>query len=532
MPKGSPEWARNRENLWNAVEAFERRRDAQLANELKFGLPEELTQSQAIALAREFVQREFVARGTVADLNVHWDLGNLHAHVMRTMRELGPGGFGPKEREWEQWRQLLIRWREHWADAANEHLLRAGLEVRIDHRSYRDQGIGLEPIRRLRRAVYEVWRRGDRPEGASRREELRERNARKIEHRPEIVFDKLTRWQSTFTRSDLAREVVRYVEDVERFRDLMTRLEGSPELVILEGETGTGRNAVTDARYTTRAMLRVEQRIGQLASEMAADAYHRVPKSALHSALAKRPELSVDEKEVVRHLTSPRKVEAVAGLTGSAKSAAIAAAKDAWERSGCRVRGATLRCIAAENLEEHSGVQSKTLASWEVEWKKRAAGVSSADVFIIDEAGIVGTRQIALMLSKLYDVGAKVVLIGDAEHLEPIAPGAAFRAIAKSTGYLEVTGTRRVNEPEHPIDRFKRMQRDFTRVAGRFDLDPASKARALELRQDMKQAAKDISNSTELMREAAHAGIASLVKSLACENARGPSEEKGFDREQ
>jgi Ti-type conjugative transfer relaxase TraA len=530
-PEGSPKWARNRELLWNAVEASEKRCDAQLANEFKFALPEELTQSQAIALAREFVQREFVARGRIADVNVHWDQSNPHAHVMRTLRELGPDGFGLKENEWKRWRQLLIRWREHWADAANEHLLRAGLEIRIDHRSFRDQGLEFEPISYLARAVYEVRRHGERPAGARRREEARERNARKIEHRPEIVFDKLTRWQSTFTRHDIAREVVRYVDDVERFRDLMTRLEGSPELVTLECETGTRGNAVADARYTTRAMLRVEQRIGQLASEMTADDYHRVPESALHSALAKHPELSVDEKEVVRHLTSPRNVEAVARLTGSGKSAAIAAARDAWEGSGYRVWGATLRGIAAENLEEHSGVQSKTLALWEVEWKKRPAGVSSGDVFVIDEAGIVGTRQMARVLSKLYEAGAKAVLIGDAEQLEPNAAGAAFREIAKRMGYHEVTATRRVTEPEHPIDRFKRMQSDFTKVVGRFDLDPAFKARALELRQDMKQAAREISSSSDLMREAARAGIASLVKSLARENARGPSEEKGFELE-
>src|SRR5262245_33413105 len=89
-PEGAPEWTRNRELLWNAVEAREKRRDATLASELKFVLPEELTQSQAIELAREFVQREFVEHGTVADLNVHWDQGNPHAHVMRTLRELGP----------------------------------------------------------------------------------------------------------------------------------------------------------------------------------------------------------------------------------------------------------------------------------------------------------------------------------------------------------------------------------------------------------------------------------------------------------
>jgi Ti-type conjugative transfer relaxase TraA len=530
-PESSPEWVRNRELLWNAVEAHEKRRNAQLAIEFRFALPEELTQSQAIALAREFVQREFVEHGWVADLNVHRDLGNPHAHVMRTLRELGPDGFGLKKRDWKRWKQLLIRWREHWADAANEHLLRAGLDIRIDHRSYREQGIELEPISRLRRPVYEVRRRGERPQASRRLEELRERNAHKIEQCPEIVFDKLTRQQSTFTRHNLALEVVRYVDDGERFRNLMTRLEGSPELVTLERETGARGNAVADARYTTRAMLRVEQRIGELALQMAADAHHAVPAWALHSALARHPELSVDERGAVRHLTSPRNIEAVAGLKSSGKSEATAAARDAWEASGYRVHGATFRGIAAENLEKYSGAESRTLVSWELAWKSGRVAVSGSDIFVIDEAGMVGTRQMARVLSKLHQAGAKAVLIGDAEQLEPIAAGAGFRVIAERAGYYEVTGIRRVTESQHIIGRFKRMQRDFTKVAGRFDLDPVFRARAAELRRDMKRAATEISRSPDLMREATRAGIAGQVKSLARENARGPSQEKGFDLE-
>ena len=81
-PKEAPEWVQNRELLWNAVEAGEKRRDSQVAREVEFALPEELTKSEAIALAREFVEREFVARGMVADLNVHWDQGNPHSHIM------------------------------------------------------------------------------------------------------------------------------------------------------------------------------------------------------------------------------------------------------------------------------------------------------------------------------------------------------------------------------------------------------------------------------------------------------------------
>src|SRR5215469_11094402 len=66
-PEGAPQWVYDRELLWNAVEAGEKRRDAQVAREVEFALPEELNRAEAIPLAREFVEREFVTRGMVAD---------------------------------------------------------------------------------------------------------------------------------------------------------------------------------------------------------------------------------------------------------------------------------------------------------------------------------------------------------------------------------------------------------------------------------------------------------------------------------
>src|SRR3546814_20999764 len=71
--------------LWNDIEAIEKRKDAQLAREVEFAIPREMIQAQGIKLARDFVQREFVDAGMVADLNVHWDIGahglaKPHAH--------------------------------------------------------------------------------------------------------------------------------------------------------------------------------------------------------------------------------------------------------------------------------------------------------------------------------------------------------------------------------------------------------------------------------------------------------------------
>jgi ATP-dependent exoDNAse (exonuclease V) alpha subunit len=75
LPDGAPEHLSDRERLWNEVEAIEKRIDAQLAREIEFAIPRELSKEQGIELARAFVRNEFVSRGMIADLNVHWDMG-------------------------------------------------------------------------------------------------------------------------------------------------------------------------------------------------------------------------------------------------------------------------------------------------------------------------------------------------------------------------------------------------------------------------------------------------------------------------
>jgi len=446
LPEGAPEWMRDREQLWNAAEAAEKRRDAQVAREVEFALPEELKDFEVIGLAREFVEREFVGRGMVADLNVHWDEGNPHAHVMLSMREVTPEGFGRKVREWNQV-GLLREWREHWADLANQHLMRAGYDVHVDHRSFKDQGIELEPTSHLGKAVDEMRGRGEYAERARRLEEVRERNAQRIEQKPEIVFDNLTRRQSTFTRRDIAREVFRYIDEGDRFRNLMARLEGSPELVRLAAAVKDEHgNVVQPERYTTREMLAVESRMAERAQEMADTSMHGVGEGTREAVLARHNYLSAEQQETVRFITSERSIEALTGFAGTGKSAAIAAARDTWQAEGYRVLGGALSGIAAENLQRESGVESRTLASWEKAWREGRERLGRRDVLVIDEAGMVGSRQLERFVSEAAEHGAKVVLVGDAEQLQPIEAGAAFRAIAERVGYQELSGIRRQRE--------------------------------------------------------------------------------------
>jgi len=149
LPEGAPERLSDRATLWNEVEATEKRKDAQLAREVEFAIPREMSKAEGIELARDFVQAEFVDRGMIAELNVHRDMDasgmeKPHAHVMLTMREVGPDGFGQKVRAWND-HENVEQWRERWADHVNQRLAELDIDARIDHRSLAAQGIDLEP---------------------------------------------------------------------------------------------------------------------------------------------------------------------------------------------------------------------------------------------------------------------------------------------------------------------------------------------------------------------------------------------------
>ena len=124
----------------------------------------------------------------------------------------------------------------------------------------------------------------------------------------------------------------------------------------------------------------------------------------------------------------------------------LGVAREAWEEAGYTVRGAALSGIAAENLEGGSGIQSRTIASLEHAWGQGREQLGSKDVLVVDEAGMIGSRQMERVLSQARDAGAKVVMVGDPEQLQAIEAGAAFRAITERHGAAEITEIRRQRE--------------------------------------------------------------------------------------
>ena len=149
-----------------------------------------------------------------------------------------------------------------------------------------------------------------------------------------------------------------------------------------------------------------------------------------------------------------RDLGVVVGYAGTGKSAMLGVAREAWEAAGYEVRGAALSGIAAENLESGSGIASRTIASLEHAWGQGRDMLGARDILVIDEAGMVGTRQLERVLSHAADAGAKVVLVGDPQQLQSIEAGAAFRSIFERHGGAEIGEVRRQRED---------WQRDATR---------------------------------------------------------------------
>jgi Ti-type conjugative transfer relaxase TraA len=448
LPAGAPARWLDRAALWNEAQQIERRKDAVLAREIELALPRELSQAAAVVLARDFVREQFVARGMVADLNVHWGrsadgTAQPHAHIMLAMRRVVPGSeghpeegaFGLKERAWND-KALLRSWRARWAELVNERLAEAGIDGRIDHRSNAARGIDLEPQNKIgpagaRRAV-----RGEDAERADEHRAVARRNGERLLTEPELALQLLTRQQSTFTRQDLARLVNRHSEGAAQFTAIMAKVEALPELVRV------GQDGRDQARYSTREMIAIERRMEAAALELSRRTTHAVAADRRRAVLA-GSKLGTEQQLAFGHVTRSRDLAVVVGYAGSGKSTMLGAARQAWEAQGYTVRGAALSGIAAEGLEAGSGIASRTIASWEHAWAQGWELLGPRNVLVMDEAGMVGSRQMDRVLAAVRESGAKLVLVGDHEQLQAIEAGAAFRAIAERVGAAEITEVRR-----------------------------------------------------------------------------------------
>jgi len=219
-PEHAPDWAMNREKLWNGVEEKEKSTRAQLAREVEIALPIELNKSEQNNLVKEYIQQNFVEEGMVADASIHRDdANNPHCHIMLTMRPFEKNGeWGNKQKkvyvydedgekartekgniksqtikltDWDS-KEQLNTWRKNWAEITNKYLENNGFTERISEKSYAEQGVDKKPTIHEGYVARQMKEKGKVTDRILINSEIKQNNYQKQEERKKYSAEKAT----------------------------------------------------------------------------------------------------------------------------------------------------------------------------------------------------------------------------------------------------------------------------------------------------------------------------------------------------
>lgn len=195
-PKDAPEWARDRQALWNEVEKAEKRKDAQIARPIEIALPHELTLEQNRYALQDFIRENFTRKGYVVDASIHspsrdGDERNIHAHLLISLRTIDENGFSKsKQQEQENYRNKSAyteALRESWERIGNRHLERHGHAPSLDRRTLAAQGIDREATKHRGPHVDAMERKGKQTERGEECRAIEERNRELAEARRDLA---------------------------------------------------------------------------------------------------------------------------------------------------------------------------------------------------------------------------------------------------------------------------------------------------------------------------------------------------------
>ena len=397
-PSEAPEWVRNREALWNAVEAGENRKDAQLARLVEVGLPVELSVEERIDLVRDYVARQFVAQGMVADFCVRGEVGNPHAHILLTLRGLTSAGFGRKRRQWNG-KSMLLEWRSAWANRANDHLARAGHAVRIDHRTLEAQQIELTPGRRIGIARA---RRGDATlpaHLAGRIDEQRRianENGSIIVEDPTVALRALTLQRPIFTHEELTRFLRSRTGGEAQLDEALRAVVQSPDFVVLDPEAGLA------GALTSRDMVEAQASLKRRATSLAARRGHGIDVDPPDAA-----GLDDGQRRAFEYVIGEGDAKALA-LTEADKEPILSASRRAWAEAGFAVVGS--------------------------EWEAARDRLTRATVILVDGSHGMGIKELERVLAAADHARAKAVLVADSEQLRAMKAAPPFQSLLRQIG--------------------------------------------------------------------------------------------------
>jgi Ti-type conjugative transfer relaxase TraA len=209
-----------------------------------------------------------------------------------------------------------------------------------------------------------------------------------------------------------------------------------------------GKDKSQNAVYSTPEMIALEKRMLEKVETLAAKNNYGVDSS---SAIKNQPHLSPEQKSSIEAATAESGLAVIQGRAGTGKTTMLSAVKESYKTAGWQVKGLAFTGQAAQNMQKETGIKSRTIASWQNEQT-----IEPKTILIVDEAGMIGSRQMADILERADKYQAKVILVGDQRQLQPIEAGSALKAVDERLSRINPEFSSRMED-------IKRQNQDWMR---------------------------------------------------------------------
>lgn len=478
----APSWALDsfkELSIWDTVESFEDEyavkrypndlvarekylNSARTAMTIVVALPRELSSDVSIELVKEFVNDHYISQGLFATCSMHGDEGNPHAHIQLSRRSIEQDGTlsWAKNRTMCLKKELFVT-RKLWADMTNSYLEREGFDVRITEKSFADLGVKLIPTQHRGWFVDKLSAMGVQSRIIFENDQAFEDNKNKLLEDPEIILTDITSKQATFTQIQLLGAIRKRLGDDDS--SIAQVFETALDKAIVLG-TGIGGSL----RYTSEHYQSLEAKALQSLSRIlkpeqnVLNTYEITPVRSDEYLSRAFGHMSDEQLKATHGLIQGGRFAVLVGRAGTGKTTTtIKAACELYQQAGFNVIGTSLSALASANLGVEAGIKSRTIASWLSCWDRYVEAennflsfnsivtegvlkqfkwfqdlnrfqhlkLTNKSVLIVDEAGMIGTRQWNELLNHANHVGAKVIAVGDDHQYKAIEAGDFFREL-------------------------------------------------------------------------------------------------------
>lgn len=259
------------------------------------------------------------------------------------------------------------------------------------------------------------------------------------------ALERITDHEARFTKTELLRFTAEEAQcngvgiDAA-MAEVENKLANDNEIVRLRPQNG-------EPLFTTKEMLEQEKQLFLAAQRLAGRNRRLANPQTIESKLNRFDTLRTEQAAAIRHITGGNDLTCVNGVAGSGKTYMLKVANEIWRTAGFNVIGTSLAAKAAKTLENDSGIRSTHIHSLLRQIESGKIRLDNRSVLVVDECGMLGTRQLVKLFANVEQSGGIIVLVGDHRQLQAISAGAPFRAVAERVGCLEMNEITRQREP-------------------------------------------------------------------------------------